>query len=119
MSIFQDVTLKYNDSDYIVKKENVLMLIAQIESKITIQDLAVESPSMAKVSMGYAEALNFAGCKVTAEEIYASLFEDTNAAKIAAEAVTGLLALMLPPEKLQRFQPKKKTPNKKSQAAKD
>lgn len=117
MSIFQDVTLQHNDKEYVVKKENVLMLIASVEEVISIQDLAKDKPSMARVAMGYAEALKFAGCKVTGEEIYSALFEDEGAAEVAAQAVTGLLSLMLPPERLNRFKPKKKPSRAKKKAS--
>ncbi|MES2182869.1 MAG: hypothetical protein V4493_12325 [Pseudomonadota bacterium] len=102
MSIFQPVTLVYRDKQYIVKPNEILPLLAQIESVVSLQDLSdVNRLPFAKVAMAYGIALRYAGARVADDEIYRSLFsgDDTHS---AAAAVSGLLAMMIPPQELQK-----------------
>lgn len=100
MSVFKPVTLVYNAKHYLVKPNEVLPLLAQIESVISLIDLSdANRVPFAKVSMAYGIALRYAGARVSDDEIYQSLFSD-GAASAAAAAVGGLLAMMIPPEEL-------------------
>lgn len=111
MSIFQDVTLTYNENSYKIKSNDVMRLIARIESVVTIQDLAKEQgPGLSRLAQAYGLVLRFAGANVTDEEIYSSMFSD-GGAESAGNAITGLISLMIPPETKPA---KKKTSKKKS-----
>ena len=100
MSIFRDVELIWQGKTYPVKAENVMRLIAKVEDVCSLVDLH-GVPKLAKVSAGYAEALRFAGCEVTDEEVYAAIFSSGNEmSKVLGELVTGLLMMMVPPPDL-------------------
>ena len=116
MSIFQDITLNYQGHDYTVKADRVMELIAVIEDKITLQDLTTK-PSLSRVAMGYAEALRFAGARgVDSGQIYKDLFSGGNES-IAAQRVTELLMIMMPPDTFQPAPTKKKPTAAKAKSA--
>ena len=74
MSKLQSVTLKYEGKDYVVSKEDSIWgLIEAIEDVVTFLELAPKMGSgkypTAKIFRAYAAGLNFAGAKVTANEI--------------------------------------------------
>jgi len=97
MAIFEDVTLGYGGDEFTVKHDEVMKLIAKIEDVISLTELTRDGgPRLTRLSEAYAVALNYAGCKVTIEDVYASLFGGDGSASAQA-AVTGLLMLMLPP----------------------
>lgn len=97
MAIFEDVTLGYGGKEYTVKHDEVMKLIGKIEDVISLAELTRDGgPRLSRLSEAYAVALNYAGCSVTIDEVYASLFGDTGSSS-AQGAVTGLLMLMLPP----------------------
>lgn len=113
--MFKDVTLTWKGSEHVVKSNRVMELIARLENHISIMDLANDQrPPFAKLSMAYAEALNFAGASVDPGEIYADLFSEEGG-ETAATAVTGLLMMMMPPERVEKVAaaaPKKKARRK-------
>jgi hypothetical protein len=97
MAIFDDVTLGYGGEEYTVKHDEVMRLIGKVEDVISLAELTRDGgPRLTRLSEAYAVALNYAGCKVTIEDVYASLFGGDGGAT-AQGAVTGLLMLMLPP----------------------
>lgn len=102
MSFGSPVTLTFEDKKYEIPADKILPLIAQIENVITLGQLLDEqNPAPAKLSMAYGIALRYAGAKVTDGEIYTSIFKN-NSAQMMAEAVSGLMALMIPPEAIQK-----------------
>lgn len=97
MSIFQPVTLKWNDDEYVIPANQVMGLIAQIEDAITLNELlGKKGAPLGRVAMGYGAALRYAGARVTDEEVYQSMFGGESGATVQA-AVTGLLTMMIPP----------------------
>ena len=118
MAIFEDVTLGWKGEEFTVPANKVMRLIAKIEDEITLQELGRESgPPMAKVAMAYAVALNYAGHRtITADDVYESMFSESTA-QDAANAVTALMMIMVPPSTYQPPvdpKPKAKTQKKKS-----
>ena len=104
MSVFKPVVLQFAGVDYTVAPHEVLPLIAQIESVITLGDLAngKRLPN-AKIAMAYGLALRYAGAHIIDDDIYKSLFAPGAADKMS-EALGGLLVLMIPPDSLtQKF----------------
>lgn len=101
MSIFQDITLTWKGKEYVIKGNNVLRLIAQIEDVITLQELLKFAQKgaapVAKISSAFTLALRYAGVKVSDEEVYASCFGAQHAAK---NATLTLLTMMTPPDDL-------------------
>lgn len=97
---FNDVTLKWKGSEYTIPSDQMLEAINRIEDHVSLETLHVragEKPSWkrGKIAQAYAAVLNFAGAKVTPEEVYAGMFEkgETNAAGVAVQA---LIFLMVP-----------------------
>ena len=99
MAVFQDVTLSWNDAEYVIPADNVMRLIVKIEDQVRLSDLADgKSPPIARIASAYAVALNHAGARVTADQVYASMFADgADVMAIMSNAVTTLLMLMTPP----------------------
>jgi hypothetical protein len=104
------VTLKWNGQAYIVPADQLLPVIAAIESILTLAELqehlSRKSIPQAKVAMAYGAALRLAGCDVTDNEVYITMFpnssEGINAASNAVNSVRGLIALMIPPKVMQK-----------------
>ena len=108
MSIFNDVELTYNGDAYTVKADKVMKLIAVIEDHISLAEISRDQgPPFSKLAMAYGAALRYAGCKVGDDAIYKALFSEEGG-KMAGEAVTGLLMMMLPPSTYQPDQKPKK-----------
>lgn len=96
MAIFDDITLTWDDEDYLIRGDDkIMMLLAQIEDHVTLHELSTGKPKMTAIAQGYAAALKFAGAKVTVAEVYASLFSGEGEGTTAA--LTGLLTMMVPP----------------------
>lgn len=107
MAIFQEIGLTWKGREYVVPPDRVLGLIAEVEEKITIEDLAIGSGvKRAKLSAAYAAALRYAArvsgapCNVVDEDVYTSLFGGDFAASTQA-IIESLLKMMIPPEHLQ------------------
>jgi hypothetical protein len=122
MSLFEEVGLRWAGEEYIVPSDKVMGLIEVIEDIITIEEMTRDGIKRAKLSRAFSAALRYAGAKVTQEQVYESLF---GAEKLASTsgAVMGLLALMIPPSKVQEAKkaegkPAKKAPARKKAAVK-
>lgn len=112
MSIFEDITLGWDDKKYVIPSDRVMGAIARVEEHVTMRELAeyASSPSgsrFARVSMAYASLLRYAGAQVTDEEVYKKLTKvftgddkKDNSAPVIYAAVFGLLSLMLPPDSM-------------------
>lgn len=98
MGIFKPIEFEYAGKVYQVQANNVLRLIAQVEEVITLQELTgnTDKISLSRLALAYARALNYAGCDVSADQIYQSMFKESGTEK-AVNAITQLLILMLPP----------------------
>lgn len=103
-SVFEDVTLIYKGEEFKVPSDKVMPLIEIIESQLPIEELAKISDSYiprTKISKAYARALNYAGCNVKQEDIYASFFSGESIENITS-VINGLMQLMIPPEHLRQ-----------------
>lgn len=113
MAIFEDVTIGWKGEEFVVKSTDLLRLIAKIEDEISLQELTKEGgPSISRLSFGYAAALNHAGAKVSADEVYQSMFGGPEQAENVIAAVSGLIAMMMPPETYKPATTKKKSASK-------
>lgn len=100
MAIFQDITLSFGGDDFIVKADNVLGLIAEIEEIVTIGELLDRKHiKAAKISKAFGVALRYAGARVRDDEIYLSMFKDGESGRIFS-TINELLLLMTPPAEL-------------------
>lgn len=97
MSIFKPVVLKWKNQEYRVEANQILKLIAEIEEFVTLDELTSGKAHFTKIAYGYHAALEFVGAKVSADEVYQSLFPG-GGEEGSTHAVSGLLALMIPPK---------------------
>jgi hypothetical protein len=106
MSVFEEITLSWNGKNYVIPPDDVLRCIAKIESVCTLGELASHQLRgqlpLAKISMAFAVALRHAGAKVTDDEVYGALFQDSGQEmqRMASQAIFTLQAMMIPPEHL-------------------
>ena len=104
MSIFDDVRLSWAGKPYLIPAHRVLGAIARIEEVVTLQELSAYAARgtapMAIIAKAYAAVLEYAGASVTAEEVYAGMFDPAAGGEVGA-AVSGLLGMMIPPKRLQ------------------
>lgn len=101
MAVFDAIKLSWKGVEYTVDTDDSIMkMLSQIEEVLTLGEITGgKPPPMAKMAMAYATALRFAGCYVKDADVYASMFGKGNA-EFIAEAVTGLLSMMIPPDHL-------------------
>lgn len=98
MGIFQDIILAWQGQEFTVKSNEVMKLIAKVEDVVSLGELTQASgPKLSRLSEAYAVALSHAGCPVSIEEVYASLFGQ-GGRDVASKAVSGLVMMMLPPD---------------------
>lgn len=104
-SIFNEIKLEWDGREYVIPPDQVMKLIASVEGIVTLAELSKASQNqslpLAKLSQAYEVILNYAGCRVTAEDIYMKMFGG-DMQRHAQEAVTTLLVMMIPPKHLQR-----------------
>lgn len=100
MSLFNDVTLVWGGTEYTIKSDNVLRLIAQVEDVITFAELyrfgLKGAIPQARIATAFGTMLRYAGAQVGDDEVYKAMFKDGGAH--AVTAVRTLLEIMSPPE---------------------
>ena len=111
MSIFEEVGLTWEGTEYTVPAEQVMGLVEVVEDIITIEELSGRGVKRAKVARAFAAALRYAGAKeVDPQAVYNSLFS-ADSMVFTNSAVNALLSLMIPPEHLQtKAEPPEKPP---------
>lgn len=106
-SIFEEFGITWQGVEYVVPPEKVMGLIEVVEDVITIEELHAQSGlKRSKLSKAFAAIINYAGGKVTQEDVYNSLFLSDHGASLT-NIIQSLLILMIPPEHLQTEKPKK------------
>lgn len=109
---FEDVTLTWAGTDYLVPANQQMMLIAKIEDALSgdsgKQALSVlfrkEGPPYSRLAAAFGAALRHAGARVADEEIYLSIQNDLagkgTAEKTAAvqSCILALLSIISPPQ---------------------
>lgn len=116
MSIFEDVTLIWADNEYTVPSDKVMGLIATVERHVKAHELDLSNEERVgdgRLSMAYAAALNYAGAKVTPDEVYLACF-DPKSARMRVDIITGLMLMFVPPA---LYRPKEST--KKNDSTQD
>lgn len=100
MSIFEPITLNWNDREYTIPSNRVMGAIRKIEDVVTLDQLAKyaeqEAAPLAKVASAYGAVLRYAGCHVTDEDVYALMYDEAQSTVVLMTAVQGILAMMLP-----------------------
>lgn len=100
-SVFEPVKITWDKKEYEIPANQVMGLIARIEDHISFADLVGNKPKIGKISTAWAEALRYAGAKVSNEEVYSEMFSGATGSQITS-AVSGLMEIMIPPGHLQK-----------------
>jgi hypothetical protein len=110
MTLFEDQTLMWKGENYVIRSDRVLGAIAVIEEHITFTEMLTASqgrPPLVKISRAFAALLRYAGCKVSDEEMYRSIFDlEANIMERVETALLTFLLMMTPPAQLTSSQAK-------------
>lgn len=100
-NVFEDVPLTWEGVTYTIPSNRIMGAIARIEDVMTLHELStIRDPRKIKLShlaQAYGTALRYAGCKVSDEEVYTTMFGKGDIASVAQSIVLGLLVMMTPP----------------------
>lgn len=106
MGMFSEVVITWAGTEYKVPPDKVMGLIASIEEHITIEDLVGKGVKRAKLAEAFCAALNYAGARVTSDDVYVALFSDKGLT--TANTITAILSIMVPPKSVEELAPTKK-----------
>lgn len=110
MSIFQDLKLEWDGKPYQIPARKMMETIAGVEEHITLKELFTAASQrgtiqLVRLARAWATVLRSAGAKVTDEEVYSGMFGAKGAGQQAVQdAITHLLMMMIPPDKLKEWQ---------------
>lgn len=119
MSIFENITLEWGGKQFVVPSNRVMGAIARVEEVVTLKELSefAQAPGgakFAKLAMAYGTLLRYAGAKIEDEEIYRGLFrrnDDQDVSSTLYASISGLLAMMVPPDVLTSGVSEEETPS--------
>lgn len=100
-SIFEPIKIQWGDDEYEIPANRIMGLIETIEDHVSYADLNPDNPKMGKIAAAYTKAIRYAGGKVDEGEVYNAMFDGATAFQVA-QAIDGLLAIMIPPAHLQK-----------------
>jgi hypothetical protein len=104
MSLFESQTLMWKGETYVIPSNRMLGAIATIEEHLTVNEMVVAAfgrPSMVKIARAFGALLRYAGCKVSDDEVYQSIFDpQANHVERIQEALAVFLMIMTPPADL-------------------
>lgn len=105
--IFEVISLTWKGEEYKIEPNRVMGAIASIEEYVTLKELHESGGKgtlkLAALAQGYAAVLQYAGATVTADEVYASMFEKGSGRDMIVGAVNGLISMMVPPSSLRKL----------------
>lgn len=105
--VFEDIKLTWKGEEYVVPSQHVMRAIARIEDHITLKELmegmSRGAPKFSKIASAYASVLRFCGCAVEDQDVYEGMLcgvseESDQGISVIAQALTGLLNMMMPPK---------------------
>jgi hypothetical protein len=108
--VFEDIKLTWKGTEYVIPSHHVMKALGRIEDHITLAELMQgmndRKPKFSKIASAYGSVLRFCGCQVEDEEIYHGMLhgvseEDETAVPLIAQALMGLLSMMMPPRDMQ------------------
>lgn len=99
---FDPIVLGWKNKEYTIPSNKVMEAIMRIEDVVTLPELHKMQQRggapLAKLSRAFASVIQFAGAKnVTEDEVYISMFDDSEDQEAAAMAIMGILQMMTPP----------------------
>lgn len=101
--MFNPTTLVWNEKEYLIPANRMMGAIASIEEHITLNELHETSQrrntiKLASLAGAYAAALQYAGAKVSQEDVYKGIFAQGGVgSSFIIEAVQTLILMMVPP----------------------
>jgi hypothetical protein len=107
--VFEDITLSWLGTEYLVPANKVMGAIKVIENHITLAELyrgvsEQGGVKMVALSEAYAALLKYAGARfITSEEVYGNIFSSGNQQIATRDAIMGLLSMMIPPDQLRKM----------------
>jgi hypothetical protein len=110
LSIFQDLKLEWDGKSYQIPARKMMETIAGVEEHITLKELFTAASQrgtiqLVRLARAWATVLQSAGAKVSDEEVYSGMFGAKGAGQQAVQdAITHLLMMMIPPDKLKEWQ---------------
>ena len=116
MGVFEDITLGWNGKTYIIPSDRVMGAVNRIEEHVPLKELHDQMADRGTVKLGklaaaYSSVLQYAGAKVSVDEVYGGLFGE-GATEAVMGAVEGLMSMLIPPTALTSGQAKVKSPGK-------
>jgi hypothetical protein len=103
MSCFDDITITWDEQEFVVKSNMVMGLIEAIEGIVTLEEinemLSSKKIARTKLARAYASALSYAGAKVTSEDVYNKFFGGEGFVS-TVNSLIALMSMMIPPEHL-------------------
>lgn len=106
--VFTPVEFEWDGRTYTVKSHRVMGLICRIEQHITLGELHTYgqrgTAPLGSLCSAYAAALNYAGARVTADEVYGQVFASTEDRDRIMNAVGQVMMMMLPAAERQRLE---------------
>lgn len=119
MNKFKDVSFSYKDQDFTIKSNEMMKAIRSLSGICGISHLADAMNNAIHISDGFHALLSYCDCRDTDEDVYGWIMEELADGKnqrfitaylAVSEVITPLAS---PPEKIEKYSPKKpKTPAK-------
>jgi hypothetical protein len=108
MAVFESQTLMWKGETYVIPSNRMLGAIAELEEHITFTEMVraqLGKPPVVKISRAFGALLRYAGCKVTDDEVYESIFDpQADIMERIHLTVTAFLMMMTPRTKLVQHQ---------------
>lgn len=126
MDGFEDITLRWEGQTYTVPADRAFELVRILETTImgggnvpAVMLLLNRQAPYSTIASAYAQALQFAGCKVPAGKVYMAMMqgfadevagtgEEGETAEFVAQTCLGLLGIIAPPLAVQALEPSAK-----------
>jgi hypothetical protein len=100
MAVFESQTLMWKGETYVIPSHRMLGAIATIEEHLTFTEMVrahLGRPPLVKIARAFGSLLRYAGCKVTDDEIYESIFDPkANIVERIQQALIAFLMMMTP-----------------------
>jgi len=100
MGAFDDVTFQWAGVSYTIPANKMMGAIARIEDHVTMPELQRfgerGAVPLSRLAGAFASVLRYAGANVVHEDVYAAMFAGAEKQMEVAEAVSLLMAMMVP-----------------------
>lgn len=110
--MFQDFSFEWNGRAHTIPADRIMGAIGAVEEHLTLHEIHAmmntrRTVKMERLARAYGALLRYDGEKVSDEEVYASFFDEGVTRETVVASLTGLQALMIPPDHLAESEPGK------------